>query len=111
MKKMMTMALLVAALMSASVSASAQGRKGQMKARKGEFRKEIHFRNCNCPCCMKMIRFDEARFDKRFADKRFADRRFVGKRDFCKARFDDRKMDKACWEKCVKNGKHGKHRK
>jgi len=73
------MALVVAAMMSASVSASAQGRKGEFAKGKKEFRKEI--KCCQCPCCreakMKKAVLFNARFqDKRFKDARFRDQRF-----------------------------------
>ena len=70
MKRIITLALVVAAMMSASVSASAQGRKGELvKVRKGDIRKEIRFHRACCPAMaidQRFIRFDR-RFDKRFA--------------------------------------------
>lgn len=55
--KMMTMALLVVAVMGASMSASAQSRKsGWSKERKSDVRKEIRFCKCKCPCCAKFSR-------------------------------------------------------
>ena len=75
---MVTMALVVAAMMSASLSASAQSRRGELvKVRKGDVRKEIQIRQGACPARSfdkRFIRFDR-RFDKRF-DARF-DRRFA----------------------------------
>ena len=99
------MALLVAALMSASLSASAQGRKGEfVKCRKGEVRQEIMFRKCNCPKCMKFRKMEmmraramrDARFDRRF------DRRFD-------ARFD-KKFDQRFDRRFDKRGRQGKRR-
>ncbi len=80
--RMLTMALLVAALMSASMSASAQGRKGKFeKCRKAEFRKEIKFCKCDCPRCREArfmeMKFREAKFnEKRFREARFRDAQF-----------------------------------
>ena len=100
------MALLVAAMMSTSVSASAGGRRGECRRGcKGDFRKEIRFQ-CNCPRCMEFRRMETARMfdmrDPRFFDRRFArgcDKRFDGyKGDF--HRFDGRK-----------GHKHGKRRR
>ena len=82
MKRMLTMALLVAAWMSASMSASAQGRKGKFeKCRKAEFRKEIKFCKCDCPRCREArfmeMKFREAKFnEKRFQEARFRDAQF-----------------------------------
>lgn len=91
--RMLTMALLVAALMSASMSASAQGRKGKFeKCRKAEFRKEIKFCKCDCPRCR------EARFmEMKFREAKFNEKRFQ------EARFRD-----AQFGKFVKHQKHGK---
>ena len=77
MKRMLSMALLVAAMLSASMSASANGRRGDWKKGcKGDFRKEIRFHQCNCPRCMEMRRMEAFRaFDRR--DPRFCDMRFV----------------------------------
>ena len=94
MKKMFTLALVVAAMLSASVSASAQSRKGElMKSRKGEVRKEIRFRQGGCPKVLdkRFVRFD-GRFDPRF------DRGFEG-RDF---RFDQHGQ----FDKFAKHRKH-----
>ena len=85
MKKMLTLALVVAAMMSASVSASAQGRKAElMKSRKGEVRKEIRFRQGGCPA---------SAFDKRFL------------------RFDSRFDQRARFDKFARPDKFAKHRK
>lgn len=87
------MALLVAALMSASMSASAQGRRGKFeKCRKAEFRKEIKFCKCDCPRCR------EARFmEMKFREAKLNEKRFQ------EARFRD-----AQFGKFVKHQKHGK---
>ena len=81
MKRMMTMALLVAALMGASMSASAKGRKCEVvRFGKGDVRNEIVIRKGNCPRCAEFKRkkafsaFD--RHDPRFMDPRFRDPRF-----------------------------------
>lgn len=91
--RMLTMALLVAALMSASMSASAQGRRGKFeKCRKAEFRKEIKFCKCDCPRCR------EARFmEMKFREAKLNEKRFQ------EARFRD-----AQFGKFVKHQKHGK---
>ncbi len=80
MKRLFSMAL-VAAMLSASLSASAQPKKGEFaKGRKQEVRKEIRFRPCHCPKCMEMRRMQaEKEFmmrDVRFCDPRFRDARF-----------------------------------
>ena len=92
MKRLFTMAL-VAAMISASLSASAETRKSEFaKGRKQEIRKEIRFRPCACPKCaafrrmqgqkafmMRDMRFHDPRFrDARFHDARFQDPHFKG---------------------------------
>ena len=100
--KMVSMALLVAALMGASMSVSAKGRRAEfVKGRKADFRKEIRFNPCNCPRCMEMRKRQALHFDARFRDPRFMDARFK------EARFRDARMDKSCFEK----GKHHRHGK
>ena len=75
--RMLTMALLVAAMMSVTFSASAQGRKGEFaKNRKMDIRKEIRFRQCQCPRCMELRKMQMVKFDPRFKDPRFRDARF-----------------------------------
>ena len=75
--KMFTMALAVAAMMSASMSASAQTRKGDFaKGRKAGFRKEIKFCSNKCPRCAHMQKMKMMKFDARFQDPRFRDPRF-----------------------------------
>ena len=75
MKKMFTLALVVAAMMSASVSASAHGRKAELvKVRKGDVRKEIRFHQRGCPASAfdkRFLRFD-SRFDQRARFDKFA---------------------------------------
>ena len=100
MKKMLTLALLVAATMSATVSASAQGRRGEFKGRRCDFRKEIRFQQCHCPRCQELRRMEFMRmasFDPRVRDVRF-DPRFARMEKCCfqkemkgKAKFDKRR--------------------
>ena len=93
--KMLSMALL-AALMSASMSASAQGRRGEFeKCRKAEFRKEIKFCKCDCPRCREFRRMQAFKqFEMR--DPRFSQMQFR------EVRFKDARFEK---------GKHHKHSK
>ena len=94
--KMLSMALLAAALMSASMSASAQGRRGELeKCRKAEFRKEIKFCKCDCPRCREFRRMQAFKqFEMR--DPRFSQMQFR------EVRFKDARFEK---------GKHHKHSK
>jgi hypothetical protein len=79
---------LVAAIISASLSASAETRKSEFaKGRKQEIRKEIRFRPCHCPKCAEFRRMQgqkafmmrEMRFhDPRFRNARFHDAHFKG---------------------------------
>ena len=74
---MFTMALAVAAMMSASMSASAQTPKGDFaKGRKAGFRKEIKSGPNKCPRCAQMRKMKKMKFDARFQDPRFRDPRF-----------------------------------
>ena len=95
MKKMMTMALLVAAMMSLSASASAQSRRGAQ----GKKQVVMVRKDSKAPILCKHC----ARFDRFAKDARF-DRRFAG-RD---ARFD-RRFDKRCMKgkdlRCARCGK------
>ncbi len=94
MKRMLTMALLVAATMSATVSASAQGRRGEFRGRRGDFRKEIRFKQCDCPRCAEWRRMQTMRtfrLDPRFMDPRMDRCRL--ERNFRKeAKFDKRHL-------------------
>lgn len=93
--KMLSMALL-AALMSASMSASAQGRRGEFeKCRKAEFRKEIKFCKCDCPRCREFRRMQA------FKQLEMRDPRF-SQMQFREVRFKDARFEK---------GKHHKHSK
>jgi len=83
--KMLTTALLVAAMLGASMSASAKGRRSEAaRFGKGDVRKEIKFRNAKCPRCAefrKMEKFGAVKkFDMRFSDPKFRDARWKGKR-------------------------------
>ncbi len=94
--KMLSMALLAAALMSASMSASAQGRRGKFeKCRKAEFRKEIKFCKCDCPRCREFRRMQA------FKQLEMRDPRF-SQMQFREVRFKDARFEK---------GKHHKHSK
>ena len=66
MKRLVSMALLVAALLSATVSASAKGRKGDFRrGKRGDFRQEIRFQG-NCPkmCDMRRCDFERMRMQE-----------------------------------------------
>lgn len=101
MKRLVSMALLVAAMLSAGLSASAKGRKADVvMKKKGDFRKEIRFQG-NCPRSAQMRHFQgPCRFDKRkdfrFSDcrrdVRFRTERFEVRRS--DPRFGDRRFDK-----------------
>ena len=80
MKRLFTMAL-VAAMISASLSASAETRKSEFaKGRKQQIRKEIRFRPCACTKCAAFRRMQGQKAfmmrDMRFHDPRFRDARF-----------------------------------
>ncbi len=77
--KMLTVALLVAAMMSVSVSASAQSRRCVVKGRKGNVEKVIIIRNGNKT---QIIKFQDARFGAR----RCPDARFFREQRPCKHR-------------------------
>lgn len=97
MKRMVTLALLVAAMMSASMSASAQGRRGEFKGRKADFRKEIFLKQCHCPKSrearmMGARRAQLSMRDARFKEASFRDARF--EREFQKFHGKVGKVDK-----------------
>lgn len=83
MKRLVSMALLVAALLSATVSASAKGRKGDFRrGKRGDFRQEIRFHG-NCPKAAEMRRWEAKReMECRNMVRVGEFRRFDGPRDF-----------------------------
>lgn len=98
MKRLVSMALLVAAMLSAGVSASAKGRRAEVVMKKrGDFRKEIMINGRKDVRFMECRR--EARFEPRFEGRRF-DPRFEGRR--FDPRFEGRRFDPRFEPKFVK---------
>ena len=75
MKRFVSMALLVAGLLSAGLSASAKGRKAEVVVlKRGDLSKEIQVKKCNCPRRMQVreFRYRDMRFERgRKTDFRF----------------------------------------
>lgn len=83
--RMLTMALLVAAMLGASMSASAKGRKGEcVRCRKGDVRKEIVLRKGNFPRGAEFRKMEGFKafkaHDARCKGPKFRDMRFEAKR-------------------------------
>ena len=87
------MALLVAAMMSVSLSASAENR-SNLKSRQSNSPRVVKLR-IEDGKGKKQLLFKDARFDKRHFDKRQFDKRRFDKKRFDMRRFDKRRFDKA----------------